>query len=185
MRKTDERFTFEELKDLGFDFSAYSEIPLTEFLYFLVSYENQQIVITGYLPEPTKEHRNHYNDILAFFDDLASYHIEKAQTKGAGMRQCCQTFSAGGDSVSGNNIAGGNIGGYEMTRQEQKDFIISQLDATKNSILKKIESEDIPEYWEGKQLRQYISDCQLGGYFKLSKSEKAKYNNDLAIGGNL
>jgi predicted glycosyltransferase len=71
MRNDRERFTLEELKELGFDFSAIDPIVLIHCSYFTVGYipQNNLIRVCGIMP-------GHTYILFQFCDDIANYHIE-------------------------------------------------------------------------------------------------------------
>ena len=68
-----------------------------------------------------------------------------------------------------------------MERQEQKRFIVEICNGMKKALLVKV--HDIPENWDGFELRQWVKDfveCNYC-YAKMSRYRKREYNNDVIV----
>lgn len=46
-----------------------------------------------------------------------------------------------------------------MTREDQVDFVRDLTDTVRTRIVKRIAEGDVPEHWDGLELRRYIADC--------------------------
>lgn len=68
-----------------------------------------------------------------------------------------------------------------MNKNEKINFIESILENTKKDILDQIDK--IPEEWDGRQLRQYITDYANDNilWIKLDQKQKREYKNDVII----
>ncbi len=68
-----------------------------------------------------------------------------------------------------------------MNKKEKIEFIESIMDTVKENLLKNIDK--YPENWDGKQLRQYISDYvdENVAWVTMTSKEKREYNNDILI----
>ena len=66
-----------------------------------------------------------------------------------------------------------------MTRKEQKEFVTKLCENLRNDLIRKIESEKIPEKWDGMQLREYLKDQVT--WRKLDRKQRREYNNDLMV----
>jgi len=61
-----------------------------------------------------------------------------------------------------------------MTRDEQENFVHDLIRSIGVDIVNNIRNGKVPEHWDGRQLRQYISDkmvdgCDAGRYMTLSE----------------
>ncbi len=68
-----------------------------------------------------------------------------------------------------------------MNKKEKIEFIESIMDTVKENLLKNIDK--YPGNWDGKQLRQYISDYvdENVAWVTMTSKEKREYNNDILI----
>lgn len=68
-----------------------------------------------------------------------------------------------------------------MNKNEKINFIESILENTKKDILDQIDK--IPEEWDGRQLRQYITAYANDNilWIKLDQKQKREYKNDVII----
>lgn len=70
-----------------------------------------------------------------------------------------------------------------MTRQEQREFIVMLAYGIVDKILDRIDAGDVPENWDGHQLRPYLADstarnCELGA---MTRSQRKSYENDVLV----
>jgi hypothetical protein len=68
-----------------------------------------------------------------------------------------------------------------MTKQDQKEFIISMCDSAKKYFLERIDK--VPGNWDGIELREWFADIARGqfAYKKMGKERKMNYNNDVIV----
>lgn len=68
-----------------------------------------------------------------------------------------------------------------MNKNEKINFIESILENTKKDILEQIDK--MPEEWNGRQLRQYITDYANNNilWIRLDQKQKKEYKNDVII----
>ena len=67
-----------------------------------------------------------------------------------------------------------------MKREAQVLFVRDIIESIKRQILATI--EDIPDEWDGIELRQYICDYICGSLrVKMDKKRKRNYNNDVVV----
>jgi hypothetical protein len=68
-----------------------------------------------------------------------------------------------------------------MNQSEQIQFIQNQMESIKRKIVDKIRDEQIPNEWNGFELRQYIADKCIEATANMGLSRKRKYNNEVLI----
>lgn len=66
-----------------------------------------------------------------------------------------------------------------MTKDEQRLFIETYMKTLRDVILDKI--ENMPEDWDGFELRQYTSDIAESQLFKMGTRRKRRYKNTLTV----
>lgn len=65
-----------------------------------------------------------------------------------------------------------------MTKEDQKQLINDMCETLRKSLLSKV--KDMPEYWDGRYIRQYIKDNAADCVWSSYKKPK-EYNNDVLI----
>ena len=68
-----------------------------------------------------------------------------------------------------------------MNRQEQIDFVKDLLGKISEDVIRKIESEQIPDDWNGLQLRKFLADKFSDEVLEMKRTAKWKYKNDVLI----
>jgi hypothetical protein len=75
-----------------------------------------------------------------------------------------------------------NERGPAMTKEQKRSFVEIIVDNLKASLLRKMEIQELPEKWAGKELRQWASDYFHANYvFRLTLKERRRYNNEIAV----
>jgi hypothetical protein len=64
-----------------------------------------------------------------------------------------------------------------MTREEQIEFVEGLTDSIKRSIINKIILGNVPENWDGIELRWYLAERFNQATFQQSKKRKRDYNS--------
>lgn len=69
-----------------------------------------------------------------------------------------------------------------MTRLEQQTFVKDLMQSFKRSMDADFMAGRIPEHWNGKQLRMYVSDrVKRNAYWRMTNKEVADFENDCLI----
>ena len=66
-----------------------------------------------------------------------------------------------------------------MTNKEKRRFVREMMSTVTKEVLANIPK--MPEYWNGKQLRQYIADRFQDSCMTMSKTDKHSYTNEVIV----
>ena len=68
-----------------------------------------------------------------------------------------------------------------MTKDEQIKFIAGLTDSIRDEIITEIESDNVPDNWDGFELRQWLADKFKACTFAMHHQRKAEYNNHILV----
>jgi len=75
------------------------------------------------------------------------------------------------------------MGNNTMTIPDKIQFVNELIESVRHDIIKKIERSNIPDEWDGIELRQYMADrfndVVISG--TMSRTRKREYNNSVLI----
>ena len=68
-----------------------------------------------------------------------------------------------------------------MTRTEQTKFVAELTQSILEDVYSAIDSGELPEEWDGIELRQYLADKFTRSVFKLDPKRRKAYNNTITV----